>query len=150
MLMKKGRRLIVMIAGLMIMSSSSLPWLNSIMPVNTSFGELLSGFLASISGGAVIVNLAALNQISMAAVLFAIGIITLVGSVLGSKPIALIGALCSVLSLAMWFMGNNTDFITVFTDFFHLGLGTQLLAGGALLTVIAVLMPRIFHRKPAV
>ena len=143
--MKRGRRLVVMIAGLMTMCSSSLPWIGGAMPLNTSFGHMLSSFLGTVSGGAVMINLAALNQIPMAAVLFVLGVASIISAVLGSKPIAILAAVLDIIITSMWFMSANLDLGNLFTDFMQLGLGTQLGIGSAALGILAVAMPKLLR-----
>ena len=63
-----------MVAGLMVLCSGSLAWINGQMPINASFGTMLSQAITTIFGGSVTISIALLNQISMAAVLFVVGV----------------------------------------------------------------------------
>ena len=135
-----------MVSGLMIMVSSSLPWINGSLPINASFGQMLSNTLSVISNGSISISIAPINQISMMAILFIIGVVVLVGAVLGSKPIGLIGSLFAFLAMIMWFIFANLSLDGIISHIGSLGSGTHLIMGGIIIALIAILLPQL-HSK---
>ena len=143
MLMRKARRLLLLATGLMVLCSGSFNWLNDQLPINASFGQMLSSVIAQLSGGSVIINLSVLNQITLSTVLFVLGVIIMIAAVLGSKAIALAGALLVGLVTAGWFIMYDLSFTDLFTNFTVLGLGTQMSLAGIILVLLIVLLPRL-------
>ena len=135
-----------MVAGLMVLVSGSLPWVNGSLPINASFGLMLSNALSVISNGSISISIAPINQISMMAVLFAIGVIIIAGAVLGSKPIGLIGSLFAFLTMVMWFMFAQLSLDGIISHIGGLGAGTHLVMGGIAIALIAILLPQL-HSK---
>lgn len=135
-----------MISGLMIIASSSLPWINGSLPINASFSQMLSNALSVISNGSISISIAPINQISMMAVLFVIGVIVLVGAVLGSKPIGLAGSLFAILVIIMWFVFAGLSLDGIISNIGSLGSGTHLIMGGIAIALIAILLPQL-HSK---
>lgn len=130
----------------MIMVSSSLPWINGSLPINASFGQMLSNALSVVSNGSITLSIAPINQISMMAVLFVVGVIILIGAVLGSKPVGLIGALLAFLVMVMWFSFADLSIDGIISYIGSLGSGTHLVMGGIVIALIAILLPQL-HSK---
>ena len=130
----------------MVLVSGSLPWVNGSLPINASFGLMLSNALSVISNGSISISIAPINQISMMAVLFAIGVIIIAGAVLGSKPIGLIGSLFAFLTMVMWFMFAQLSLDGIISHIGGLGAGTHLVMGGIAIALIAILLPQL-HSK---
>lgn len=145
--MKTMRRLVLMVAGLMVLCSGSLAWINGQMPINASFGAMLSQAITTIFGGSVTISIALLNQISMAAVLFVVGVIILVAAVLGSRAIAIVGAAISALIVAMWIIATNISLDGLINNFTRLGAGTNLVIISIVTTLLVVLLPKL--HKPS-
>ena len=141
------RRLVLMVAGLMVLCSGSLSWINGQMPINASFGTMLSQAITTIFGGSVTISIALLNQISMAAVLFVVGVIILVAAVLGSRAIAIVGAAVSALIVAMWIIATNISLDGLINNFTRLGAGTNLVIISIVITLLVVLLPKL--HKPS-
>ena len=144
-----------MVAGLMVLCSGSLAWINGQMPIkingqmpiNASFGTMLSQAITTIFGGSVTISIALLNQISMAAVLFVVGVIILVAAVLGSRAIAIVGATVSALIVAMWIIATNISLDGLINNFTRLGTGTNLVIISIVTTLLVVLLPKL--HKPS-
>ena len=141
--MKASRRLMLMTAGLMLLCSSSFAWIGGQMPINASFGNLLSTSIATISGHSISINISALNQISMAAILFVVGVIVLTASVLGSRLAAIVGVIISVIATAILIISTGISLDGLINNFAGLGTGTHLAMGGILLALLSILLPRL-------
>lgn len=141
--MKTGRRLILMTAGLLVLCSSSLAWIDGQMPINTSFGAALSTMVSTVSNHSVTLNISFLNQISMAAVLFVAGVIILVASVLGSRIIALVSAFLAIIITLMWIIATGISLDGFINHFAGLGTGTHLALLGIIIALLAILFPRL-------
>lgn len=141
--MKTGRRLILMTAGLLVLCSSSLAWIDGQMPINTSFGAALSTMVSAVSNHSVTLNISFLNQISMAAVLFVAGVIILVASVLGSRIIALVSTILAVVITLMWIIATGISLDGFINHFTGLGTGTHLALLGIIIALLAILFPRL-------
>ena len=79
----------------------------------------------------------------MMAVLFVIGAIVLVGAVLGSKPIGLVGSLFAFLAIIMWFIFAGLSLDGIISHIGSLGSGTHLIMGGIAIALIAILLPQL-------
>lgn len=141
--MKTGRRLILMTAGLLVLCSSSLAWIDGQMPINTSFGAALSTMVSTVSNHSVALNISFLNQISMAAVLFVAGVIILVASVLGSRIIALVSTILAVVITLMWIIATGISLDGFINHFAGLGTGTHLALLGIIIALLTILFPRL-------
>ena len=141
--MKTGRRLILMTAGLLVLCSSSLAWIDGQMPINTSFGAALSTMVSTVSNHSVTLNISFLNQISMAAVLFVAGVIILVASVLGSRIIALVSTILAVVITLMWIIATGISLDGFINHFAGLGTGTHLALLGIIIALLVILFPRL-------
>ena len=141
--MKTGRRLILMSAGLLVLCSSSLAWIDGQMPINTSFGTALSTMIGTMSNHGISLNIPFLNQISMAAVLFVVGVIILIASVLGSRAIALVSIILSAIVTTMWIIATGISLDGFINHFAGLGTGTHLALLGIVIALFAVLFPRL-------
>lgn len=80
------------------------------------------------------------------AVLFVIGVIVLVGAVLGSKPIGLVGSLFAFLAMVMRFVFADLSLDGVISHIGSLGSGIHLIMGGIIIALIAILLPQL-HSK---
>lgn len=141
--MKTGRRLILMVAGLLVLCSSSLAWIDGQLPINTSFGTALSTTIDTLSGHSINLSISFLNQISMAAVLFVVGVILLISSVLGSRIIALVSALLTVAATLIWIIATGISLDGFINHFTGLGTGTHLALLGIVIALLAILFPRL-------
>lgn len=143
--MRSHRRLLLMVAGLMILCSCNFAWFNYVQPAKASFGLILSTAIADLTGGSVLINIAILNQLSMAAILFSLGVIVLIASVLGSKPIGLVANLLVFLTLLMWLNYAGISLDGFVYGFGQLGAGAHLAIAGLVLSLITILFPRLRH-----
>ena len=132
-----------MTAGLLVLCSSSLAWIDGQMPINTSFGAALSTMVSAVSNHSVTLNISFLNQISMAAVLFVAGVIILVASVLGSRIIALVSTILAVVITLMWIIATGISLDGFINHFTRLGTGTHLALLGVIIALLAILFPRL-------
>ena len=78
--MKSLRRLMMMVAGILLLCSSQMTWINGQLPAYTSFGRLLSSAIHNLSGGSVTLDVELLNSIHMAPVIFVLAIVLLVSA----------------------------------------------------------------------
>ena len=141
--MRSSRRLMLMVAGLLILCSNSFAWIDGQMPINASFGKMLSTLLSSVTSGSIMIDIAIIDQISMAAVLFVIGVICLIAAVLGSRAIAIISTLLSALIVAMWAISTGISIDSLFNHFNGLGTGTHLAILSIILSLVALILPRL-------
>ena len=120
-----------------------MTWINGQLPVDTSFGRLLSSAIHNLSGGSVTLDVELLNSIHMAPVIFILAIVLLVSATLGSKLVGLVGTLLVVLIVYLWLSYNSFGLGDIFGRFGQLGMGTQLAMGSALLSLFATLCPTL-------
>ena len=132
-----------MSAGLLVLCSSSLAWIDGQMPINTSFGTALSTMIGTMSNHGIALNIPFLNQISMAAALFVVGVIILIASVLGSRAIALVSIILSAIATTMWIIATGISLDGFINHFAGLGTGTHLALLGIAIALFAVLFPRL-------
>jgi hypothetical protein len=133
----------MMVAGILLLCSSQMTWINGQLPANTGFGRLLSSAIHSLSGGSVTLDVELLNSIHMAPVIFILAIVLLVSATLGSKLVGLVGTLLVVLIVYLWLSYNSFSPGDIFGRFGQLGMGTQLAMGSALLSLLATLCPAL-------
>ena len=133
----------MMVAGILLLCSSQMTWINGQLPVDTSFGRLLSSAIHNLSGGSVTLDVELLNSIHMAPVIFILAIVLLVSATLGSKLVGLVGTLLVVLIVYLWLSYNSFGLGDIFGRFGQLGMGTQLAMGSALLSLFATLCPTL-------
>lgn len=141
--MKSLQRLVLMMAGLLVICSSNFVWLNNVRPVDVSFGYVLSSAIHGLSGGSIVFSIDLLNRLSMAVVAFTVGVVIMVAVALGSKAVSLLGLLLIVATIALWSISYNLDFTNLLAKFGQLGFGTQLAAVGGILIIIALVLPKI-------
>lgn len=133
----------MMVAGILLLCSSQMTWINGQLPANTGFGRLLSSAIHNLSGGSVTLDVELLNSIHMAPVIFILAIVLLVSATLGSKLVGLVGTLLVVFIVYLWLSYNSFGPGDIFGRFGQLGMGTQLAMGGALLSLLATLCPAL-------
>ena len=133
----------MMVAGILLLCSSQMTWINGQLPADTGFGRLLSSAIHNLSGGSVTLDVELLNSIHMAPVIFILAIVLLVSATLGSKLVGLVGTLLVVLIVYLWLSYNSFGPGDIFGRFGQLGMGTQLAMGGALLSLLATLCPTL-------
>ena len=133
----------MMVAGILLLCSSQMTWINGQLPANTGFGRLLSSAIHNLSGGSVTLDVELLNSIHMAPVIFVLAIVLLISATLGSKLVGLVGTLLVVLIVYLWLSYNSFGLGDIFGRFGQLGMGTQLAMGSALLSLLATLCPTL-------
>lgn len=141
--MKTNRRVALMVGALLIMCSGSFAWMGGQMPGQSSFGTMFTNALQAVSGGALIISLDFLNQINMTTVLFAVSVIMLLAAVVGAKPFAIGSTILSTLLVLMWLFNGGVELSSLFSSLGSLGTGTIMAIGGALVGLLAVLMPKL-------
>ena len=141
--MRAGRRLLLMAAGLMVLCSSSLAWINGQMPIDTSLGAIISATVSTLSNHAITLDIAVLDNISVAATLFTIGVIILIAAVLGSRFIGLFGIILSVATMVLWAISAHLQLHDLVTQFWSWGMGIKLALIGTLLSLLVTLLPRL-------
>lgn len=144
------QRLVLMIAGLLVICSCSLAWINGLAPINIGLGKLLSTTIHSLSNGSVLFDIKFLDDISMMSVTFAVGVVIMIAVALGSKAVSLLGLLLTLAVIALWLIGSGLNFSDIITSFNALGIGTQLALISIILILIALILPKVkLPHKPA-
>ena len=138
--MEKIRRLGTMLAGIAVLCSSSLPWINSAAPNGVGIGSLISGFVKYISGGNAMINLGVIDQIAVAVLLFFIGVIIIASAVLNSRKLSVIGGLLVLAIIIMWLLPSGLSLTSIISNFSSLGLGTNLAIIGMVITFASVIL----------
>lgn len=140
MIMEKIRRLATMLAGIAVLCSSSLPWINGTAPNGIGIGSLVSTFVKYISGGNAVINFGIIDQIAVAVLLFFIGVVIIASSVLNSRKLAVVGGLLVLAIIAMWLLPSGITLTTIINNFGALGLGTDLATIGMIVTFVSVIL----------
>ena len=113
------------------------------MPINTSLGAIISATVSTLSNHAITLDIAVLDNISVAATLFTIGVIILIAAVLGSRFIGLFGIILSVATMVLWAISAHLQLHDLVTQFWSWGMGIKLALIGTLLSLLVTLLPRL-------
>lgn len=141
--MNTNRRVALMVAALLIMCSGTFVWIGGQMPASSSFGTMFTNALQAVSGGSLIISLQILDQINMSLVLFIVSVIMLLAAVLGAKPFAIGSVILATLTVLMWLFNGGVELASIFSSLGSLGTGTIMAISGAVIALLATLMPKI-------
>lgn len=138
--MDKIRRLSAMIAGVCVLCSSSLPWIDGASPGDVGIGRIITDFISFISGGNAVISFGILDQVAVSAILFLLGIVILASAVLSSRKLAVIGGLLTILVVLMWLLPTGIGLASIVNGFGALGIGTDLAIIGGMADLVCVIL----------
>lgn len=148
--MKSLRRLLLMACGLVILSSASFSWFGFLQPGYATLGQIISDTLANLFGNAITINIAWLNTINCAQVIFSLGVLTIMAAVLSSKPLSLISFALSLLFVVIWAISIQYNLLSIIPSFLSLGIGLQMMLLANLAALAITIAPKLskFIPKP--
>lgn len=138
--MSRIKQLATMAAGIGILCSSALPWLNNSSPSAVGLGSLISNFVQNVSSGNVIINLSVLDAIPIAIILFLLGVAVVASAVLSSRKIAVLSSLAMIAIVVMWLTNSGIDLASIVTNFGALGVGTDIAVAGTITTLVCIIL----------